>query len=102
MRKGKLHIRYWNRVAVDYSSRQDELASIFPPVVEKLLGDVAEINLPNPGLVFCRRRGSPSPPAAFQSVMALFFQFLVPGEHGFNVGKGRMPERCQVDMHEHE
>jgi len=41
MEKNRQHIRYWNQAAIDYCSRQDELATIYQPVVEELLGDVS-------------------------------------------------------------
>jgi SAM-dependent methyltransferase len=34
-------ILYWNEAAADYSSRQDELTSIYQPVLEEQLGDVS-------------------------------------------------------------
>ena len=41
MGKEKQQIRYWNNVAADYCSRQDESTSIYQPVVEELLGNVS-------------------------------------------------------------
>lgn len=41
MEKKEQQIRYWNKVAADYCSRQDELTSIYQPVVDELLGDVS-------------------------------------------------------------
>ena len=41
MRENEQQIRYWDRAAADYCSRQDELASIYEPVVDELLGDVS-------------------------------------------------------------
>jgi 2-polyprenyl-3-methyl-5-hydroxy-6-metoxy-1,4-benzoquinol methylase len=41
MVKEKQQIRYWNKVAADYCSRQDKLTSIYQPVVDELLGDVS-------------------------------------------------------------
>lgn len=41
MGKEEQHILCWNKVAADYCSRQDELTSIYQPVVEELVGDVS-------------------------------------------------------------
>ncbi|MBI2878047.1 MAG: methyltransferase domain-containing protein [Candidatus Tectomicrobia bacterium] len=41
MGRNEQQIRYWNRAAADYCSRQDKLTSIYRPIVDDLLGDVS-------------------------------------------------------------
>jgi len=41
MTKQEQHIRHWNKAAAAYCSRQDELTSIYQPIVDELLGDVS-------------------------------------------------------------